>query len=56
MTLTYYDMEKLMQAVYDQKLSTSLRRMGVRRSRVLARVRPCERVPCRIRPSGAAAK
>ncbi len=33
MALTYYDMEKLMRTVYNQRLSTSLKKIEVRRSR-----------------------
>jgi len=56
MVLTYYDMEKLMRMVYDQKLSASLGITEVRRSRVRDCVPPCERVTCQIHPSGAVAK
>ncbi len=51
MALTYYDMEKLMRMVYDQKLSASMRKIEIRRSRITWNcVPPCERVPRQIRP------
>jgi hypothetical protein len=56
MALTYYDMEKLMRMVYAQKLLSSLEKNEVERSRVRDREPACDRVPCRVRPSGAAAK
>ncbi len=56
MALTYYDMEKLMRMVYAQKLSSSLEKIEVERSRVWDREPVCDRVPCRVRPSGATAK
>jgi len=56
MALTYYDMEKLMRMVYAQKVSSSLEKIEVERSRISDREPACDRVPCRIRPSGATAK
>jgi hypothetical protein len=34
MALTYYDMEKLSRMMYDQRLSASLKKIEVRRSRI----------------------
>ena len=56
MALTYYDMEKLMRIVYAQKLANSLDKLEVERNRGWNREPGCDRVPCRIRPSGATAK
>jgi len=56
MALTYYDVEKLMRMVYAQKVSSSLEKIEVERSRISDREPARDRVPCRIRPSGAAAK
>ncbi len=57
MALTYYDMEKLMRMVYAQKLLSSLEKLDVERSRVRRDREPaCDRVLCRVRPSGATAK
>ena len=53
---TYYEMEKLMRMVHDQKLSASLKKIDIKRSGTWDCVPPCERVPCRIRPSGATAE
>ncbi len=56
MALTYYDMEKLMRMVYAQKLSSSLEKIEVEQGRVPDHKPACDRVPCRVRPSGATAK
>jgi hypothetical protein len=56
MALTYYDMEKLMRMVYNQKLSDSLKKIAIRRRRTWDRATPCTGVPCRIRPSEATAE
>jgi len=56
MALTYYDVEKLMQMVYAQKVASSLEKVDVEWSRISNREPACDRVPCRIRPSGATAE
>ena len=56
MALTYYDMERLMRMVYAQKVLSSLGKIDLERCRISHRKPACDRVPCRIRPSGATAE
>jgi hypothetical protein len=56
MDLSYYDMQKLMRMVYDQKLSDSKEDIVAGRRRAPDFDPPSKRLSCRVLPAGSAAK
>jgi hypothetical protein len=54
MALTYYDMEKLVQMIYEQKVLESARNLEIREVEVPRSSAPlCDRAPRDVRTSGA---